>query len=197
MITKIITATYTYAFCSVAVLRAIFGVWILIFLLNVMRETGFQHQFPDKTSRKRLGTWGGGLFSYFTSPVVCDGRWKEWLLKRCNRCFFFFFKDIFFYFTNIIMTSLSLSIYIYFVPSGLWRTEMWRGGFPSGYELLGQIFILGSHQENKTTTSGGHLHVSCIKDEGDGAIISRTTLYLYGQLCPSRRAVGNLSGLLQ
>lgn len=38
---------------------------------------------------------------------------EEWLLKRCNRCFFFFFKDIFFYFTNIIMTSLSLSLYIY------------------------------------------------------------------------------------
>lgn len=74
---------------------------------------------------------------------------------------------------------------------------MWRGGFSSGYELFGQIFISGSHQENKTPTSGGYLHVSCIKDEGDGAIISGKTLYLYRQLYPSWRAAGNLSRLLQ
>ena len=67
---------YTYAFGSVAPLRAIFVVWIHIFLLNLMGEMGFQRYFADQTSRKRPGRWGG-LFSYFISPVVCDGRWEE------------------------------------------------------------------------------------------------------------------------
>lgn len=93
-----------------------------------------------------------------------------------------------FFFCHLTSTSL---------PSGLWRTEMWRGGFPSGYELFGQIFVSGSYQENKTSTSGGYLHVSCVKDEGDGSIISGKTLYLYGPLCPPWRAAGNISRLLQ
>lgn len=74
---------------------------------------------------------------------------------------------------------------------GLRGTEMWGGGFSAGYELFGQIFISGGHQENKTAAAWSYMHVSSIQDEGDCALNGGETLYLHGQLGPSRRAAGN------
>lgn len=78
-----------------------------------------------------------------------------------------------------------------FLTSGLRGTEMWGGGFSTGNELFGQIFISGGHQKNKTTASGSYMHVSSIKDEGNCTLNSGETLYLHGQLCPAWRAAGN------
>lgn len=65
------------------------------------------------------------------------------------------------------------------------------GGFSAGYELFGQIFIGGGHQENTTTAAGSHMHVSGVQDEGNRAPNGGETLHLHGQLGPARRAAGN------
>lgn len=76
-------------------------------------------------------------------------------------------------------------------PPGLRGTEMWGGGFSTGYELFGQIFISGGYKKNKTTASGSYMHVSRIQNEGNCSLNSRETLHLHWQLCPARRTAGN------
>lgn len=87
--------------------------------------------------------------------------------------------------------SIPLKCPLLLFLTGLRGTEMWRGGFYSGYELFGQIFISGSNQENETAAAGSHMHVSGIQDEGDGSPNGRETLYLHRQLCASWRTPGN------
>ena len=65
------------------------------------------------------------------------------------------------------------------------------GGFSAGYELFGQIFISGGHQENKTAAARSDMYVSSIQDEGDSTLNGGETLHLHRQLGPSRRAAGN------
>lgn len=76
---------------------------------------------------------------------------------------------------------------------GLPGTEMRGGGFSAGYELFGQIFISGGHQENTPSAARSYMHVSSIQDEGDCAFNRRETLYLHRQLSPAWRTAGNLS----
>jgi len=66
------------------------------------------------------------------------------------------------------------------------------GGFSAGYELFGQIFIGGGHQENKTTAAGSYVHVPGVQDEGNCALNGGEALYLHGQFGPARRTAGNL-----
>lgn len=80
---------------------------------------------------------------------------------------------------------------VFFTFPGLRGTEMRGGGFSAGYELFGQIFISGGHQENATSAVRSYMHVSCIQDEGDCAANGGETLYLHGQLGPARRTAGN------
>lgn len=92
---------------------------------------------------------------------------------------------------GIFFHQARATLSVFLTSIGLRGTEMWGGGFSVGYELFGQIFIGGGHQENTTTAVGSYLHVSSIQDEGDSSLNGRETLYLHGQLGPARRTAGN------
>lgn len=80
---------------------------------------------------------------------------------------------------------------VFLISIGLRGTEMRGGGFSAGYELFGQIFIGGGHQENAATAVGSYVHVSSIQDEGDCSLNGGETLYLHRQLGPAWRTAGN------
>lgn len=68
---------------------------------------------------------------------------------------------------------------------------MRRGGFSTGYELFGQIFISRGHEENETTAAGSYMYVSGIQDEGDCSLNGGETVHLHRQLSPAGRTAGN------
>lgn len=90
----------------------------------------------------------------------------------------------------LLQSSNNLKRALFHLP-GLWGTEVRGGGFSAGYELFGQIFISGGHQESETTAARSYVHVSSIQDEGNCAFNGGETLHLHRQFCPSRRTAGN------